>query len=117
MPNWLLPLNSILERIDSKMRILGHKFLHYRSWFARELAPYVKSVLSDSRIRRALFWDLSFLEGVARDHIRGLGNYVLELNAVLTLEAVERLLLPDAGTARRRPGSGNVLTSVTSTDG
>jgi len=39
------------------------------------------------------------------------------LNAVLTLEAVERLLLRDAGTARHTPDGGNVLTSVTSTDG
>jgi len=100
MPDWLLPLDSILERIDSKMRIFGHhKFLHYRSWFARELAPYVKSVLSDSRIRGALFWDPGFLEGMAREHIWGRRNYTLEINAVLTLEAVERLLLRDAGAA------------------
>ena len=42
----------------------------------------------------------SFLESLASDHIRGRKNYVLELNAVLTLEAVERLLLRDAGAAR-----------------
>jgi len=101
MPDWLLPLDSIFERIDSKMRIFGHhKFLHYRSWFARELAPYVKSVLSDSRIRGALFWDPGFLEGMARQHIWGRRNYTVEINAVLTLEAVDRLLLRDAGGAR-----------------
>jgi asparagine synthase (glutamine-hydrolysing) len=101
MPDWLLPVDPMLERIDSKMRLFGHhKFLHYRSWFKRELAPYVKSVLSDSRIRGALFWDSTFLEHMAREHILGRRNYTLEINAVLTLDAVERLLLRDAGPSR-----------------
>jgi asparagine synthase (glutamine-hydrolysing) len=94
MPEWLLPFDSTLEQIDSKVRIFGHhKYLHYRNWFRRELAEYVNSVLADTRARRAPFWNSNFLEQIAVDHARGRKNYVLEIDAVLTLEAVERLLL------------------------
>jgi len=118
MPDWLLQFDPVLERIDTKIRIFGHhKFLHYRSWFQRELADYVQDIVAAARTRGAAFWNPDFLKKMASDHIRGRNNYVLELNAVLTLEAVERLLLRDAGTARHRPDNCNVLTSVTSTDG
>jgi asparagine synthase (glutamine-hydrolysing) len=76
------------------------KYLHYRSWFRKELAEFINDVLVDARTRQMPFWNSSFLESLASDHIRGRKNYVLELNAVLTLEAVERLLLRDAGAAR-----------------
>jgi asparagine synthase (glutamine-hydrolysing) len=96
MPNWLLPFDVILERIGSEVKIFGHhKFLHYRSWFRRELAEYVKSVVTDAGIQRAPFWNRDFLECMAREHIGGRKNYTAEINAVLTLEAVERLLLRD----------------------
>jgi asparagine synthase (glutamine-hydrolysing) len=118
MPDWLLPFDPVLERIDTRVRIFGHhKFLHYRSWFKRELADYVQDVVATARTRAAAFWNPDFLKKVASDHIHGRKNYVLELNAVLTLEAVERLLLRDTGTARHTPDNCKVLTSVTSTDG
>jgi asparagine synthase (glutamine-hydrolysing) len=101
MPNWLLPFDSILERIDSKVRIFGHhKYLHYRSWFQRELSDYVRDVLASARKQGAPFWNPDFLEKMAHEHVSGRRNYTLEIDAVLTLEAVERLLLQDAGTAR-----------------
>jgi asparagine synthase (glutamine-hydrolysing) len=104
MPNWLLPFDSILERIDSKVRIFGHhKYLHYRSWFQRELSDYVRDVLASARKQGAPFWNPDFLEKMAREHIWSRRNYTLEINAVLTLEAVERLLLQDAGAARPGP--------------
>ena len=104
MPNWLLPFDCILERIDSKVRIFGHhKYLHYRSWFQRELSNYVRDVLASARKQGAPFWNPDFLEKMAREHIWSRRNYTLEINAVLTLEAVERLLLQDAGAARPGP--------------
>ena len=58
----------------------------------RELAEFTNGVLVDVRTRQMPFWNSSFLGSLASDHIRGRKNYVLELNAVLTLGAVERLL-------------------------
>ena len=94
LPHGLSKLDPLLTQISSVLGIAGlHKYLPYRSWFQRELADYVKSVVSDARAQHAVFFNLDFLEYMVREHIRGRKNYTLELNAVLTLEAVERLLL------------------------
>ena len=92
-PNWLSPFDSIFSRVASSLRIVGlHKYLHYRSWFRRELAGYVHDAITEARNRQAGFWHPAFLEQMVQDHIRGGKNYVSEIDAVLTLEAVERLL-------------------------
>jgi asparagine synthase (glutamine-hydrolysing) len=93
LPHGLSPFDPIFRGVASRMGIVGlHKYLHYRSWFRRELAGYVTTMLEDGRTRRQPFWDSSFVEQMAREHTGGRKNYVLEINAVLTLEAVERLL-------------------------
>jgi hypothetical protein len=38
------------------------------------------------------FWNSGFLETLAHQHINGCRNYVHEIDAVLTLDAVDRLL-------------------------
>jgi asparagine synthase (glutamine-hydrolysing) len=94
LPHGLSKLDPLLTQISSVFGIAGlHKYLPYRGWFQRELADYVKSVVSDARAQHTVFFNLDFLEYMVREHIRGRKNYTLELNAVLTLEAVERLLL------------------------
>jgi asparagine synthase (glutamine-hydrolysing) len=95
-PHWLSPLDPLFQGLASSLKIVGlHKYLHYRSWFRRELAGYVKDVLTDTRTQQSPFWNPDFLENMAKDHIRGRKNYVREINAVLTVEAVERLLFRD----------------------
>jgi asparagine synthase (glutamine-hydrolysing) len=97
-PRWLSPFDSIFTRVTSSLKIVGlHKYLHYRQWFRRELAEYVKAVISNARTQQAPFWNRSFLKKMATDHVEGRNNYVFEINAVLTLEAVQRLLLRGAG--------------------
>ena len=93
LPHWLSPFDPLLRRFNSRTGMLGlHKHLHYRSCvYQRELAGYVKDVLTDGRTQRSPFWNSDFLERMATEHTRGRKNYVLEINAVLTLEAVERL--------------------------
>jgi len=96
-PHWLSPLDSVFTRVTSSLKIVGlHKYLHYRRWFRRELADYLKDVVSNARTQQAPFWNRGFLEKMANDHVEGRHNYVSEINAVLTLEAVERLLLRGA---------------------
>ncbi len=92
LPHWLSPFDPLLRRFSSRAKILGlHKHLHYRSWFQRELSGYIKDVLTDAQTQRSPFWNSDFLEKMATEHTNGRKNYVLEINAVLTLEAVERL--------------------------
>jgi asparagine synthase (glutamine-hydrolysing) len=92
-PHWLFPFDPIFRPVTSSLKIVGlHKYLHYRSWFRRELVDYVNDSLTNARARSSQFWDSDFLKRLANDHIRGRRNYAGEINAVLTLGAVERLL-------------------------
>jgi asparagine synthase (glutamine-hydrolysing) len=94
MPHWLSSLDSHLTRLDAGHRVLGsHKYLHYRSWFRRELGGYLLERLTDPAMARRHPWNRVFLERLARDHAEGRKNYVREIDAVLTLDAIDRLLL------------------------
>jgi asparagine synthase (glutamine-hydrolysing) len=94
MPHWFVPFDRFLEQANSRVRFLGHhKYLHYRRWFRHELAKYVQDVVADARRNPQPFWNYSVFEYMANDHICGRRNYVMEINAVLTLATVDRLLL------------------------
>jgi asparagine synthase (glutamine-hydrolysing) len=97
LPHWLSPFDRVFDRVDTRVRLFGwHKFLHYRRWFRRELADYVAGVLKDVQTSRGSpFWNSAFLETLASEHINGRRNYVHEIDAVLTLDAVDRLLFHD----------------------
>jgi asparagine synthase (glutamine-hydrolysing) len=93
LPHWLSPLDPSIGSL-SKVGLLGlHKYLPYRSWFRRELAPYIADVITDAQTRRMPYWNPRFLTSVVADHVRGRRNYVREINAILTLEAAERLFV------------------------
>jgi len=93
-PDWLSPFDSIFTQITSNLGILGlHKYLHYRRWFRRELAGYLRDTITEAGSRQTRFWNREFLKRMAEDHINGRKNYIQEINAVLMLEAIERLLL------------------------
>ena len=92
LPHWLSPLDSIFDRLHGRIRVLGHhKYLRYRRWFRRELAGYVSDHVIAAR--RSPFWNGERLDRLAGEHVAGRGNHVQEINAVLTLEAVDRLLI------------------------
>jgi asparagine synthase (glutamine-hydrolysing) len=98
LPNWLAPFDSAFRRIGFGTGLLGqHKYLHYRSWFREKLAGYLHDVVTELRARRSPLWDSALLQKLVTAHTDGRRNYVLEINAVLTLEAVERLLFRDLG--------------------
>jgi asparagine synthase (glutamine-hydrolysing) len=94
LPHWLCSFDRLFDVVDSRARLFGwHKFLHYRRWFKRELADYIAGTLKEVQTRRSSsFWNFGFLETLAHDHINGRRNYVHEIDAVLTLDAVDRLL-------------------------
>ncbi len=91
---------SVLDRPHrwccAKMGVMGlHKYLHYRRWLQQELAPYLEEQITAVRSMRQPFWHPGFLETLASDHISGRSNRTREINAVLTLGAVERLMFKD----------------------
>jgi asparagine synthase (glutamine-hydrolysing) len=111
-PHWLSPFDLVFARITSTLKVLGlHKYLHYRSWFRRELAGYLKSAIANAEAQQAPFWNTRFLKNLANDHISGRRNYVIEINAVLTLEAIQRLLFRELPCAARESGSFTIPTA------
>jgi asparagine synthase (glutamine-hydrolysing) len=93
LPSWLMSAEPLLNAL-SGVGLLGlHKYLPYRRWFRSELAPYVREVLTDAKTARLPYWRPKALDKIVEDHVRGRRNHVKEINAVLTLEAIDRLLL------------------------
>lgn len=97
LPDWLSPLDPLIGAF-SKVGLLGlHKFLPYRGWFRRDLANYLADVVNDPQVRQSPYWNQRFLSSMVADHVSGRRNYLGEINAVLTLEAVERRLIRGMG--------------------
>jgi len=93
MPHWLSTFDTRLARLGLRLWQPGlHKYLHYRKWLRGELAGYLRDRLTDTTIYRDHLWNRAFLNRITKDHNDGRKNYVREIDAVLTLEAIERLL-------------------------
>ena len=91
VPRRIAPFGRVIDMLARKGT--RHRYLPYRHWFAKELSARVTDVVTDPRTLRLPYWDHKTLGTLARDHISGRRNYVREINAVLSLEAAERLLI------------------------
>lgn len=108
MPHALSPLDPLIGSL-SKVGLLGlHKFLSYRGWFRHELATYVGDVLTDANTRQLPHWNSQFLTSIAADHAGGRKNYTREIHAVLTLEAIDRLLIKGFSEHPRQGTEGDI---------
>ncbi len=93
LPHGLSLLDPAFRSLSSSLHVLGsHKYLTYRHWFQRELAPLVIERVLSRRVRQAPWWAKNAPERLAQAHTSGRGNYQKELNAILSLEAIDRLL-------------------------
>jgi asparagine synthase (glutamine-hydrolysing) len=90
-------LMGLLGALDRGAMLGRHKWLPYRLWFRKELAKYVVDTVSDPTTLRLPFWNQRFLPRMVHDHVNGTRNYVREINATLTLAAVDRLLVRGQG--------------------
>ena len=96
LPQGLSLLDSAFRGLSSSLRVLGsHKYLPYRHWFRKELAPLVIERVSSRRVQEAPWWAKNVPEMLAQAHISGRGNYQRELDAILSLEAIDRLLFSE----------------------
>jgi asparagine synthase (glutamine-hydrolysing) len=97
LPHRASRLDRVIGRL-SRIGLLGlHKFLPYRAWFRRELAPYLADVLGESCTRQMPYWNGRMLPSIVADHVSGRRNYTNELHAIVTLEAVQRTLIRGFG--------------------
>jgi asparagine synthase (glutamine-hydrolysing) len=86
-------LDPVFKPVARATGITGlHKFLKYSTWFRTALAPFVAEKIAAAQKNTHEFWNAEALGRLTRDHLSGRKDFPSEINAVLTLEAVERLL-------------------------
>lgn len=92
LPRRVAAFNPIFQWTASRTGLAGaHKYLHYSRWFRNELAGYVNEKLSTAP--DGPFWRPEVINRMFAEHRGGQQNFTPEINAVLTLEAVGRLLI------------------------
>ena len=105
-PEWLSRMDPLIERLGAVTVAGLHKYLPYRHWYRKELASYLHEAMARALARQSPFWNVRFLRELAPAHVRGQRNYVREINAVLTLETVERTLLQEPAGSSGKVGIG-----------
>jgi asparagine synthase (glutamine-hydrolysing) len=94
MPNWLARIDRAFQPLRLERLFLGRqKFCHFRTWYKRELAAYVREILLDSRSRARPYVNGTELESSVNAHVSGLRNYTVEIHKLLSLELLQRALL------------------------
>lgn len=94
MPHAVAKIDAALAAFHLERCFLGrHKFHHFRIWYRDELSAYLKAVLLDSRTLGRSYLRGKNLEGMVRDHIKGVRNYTTEFHRVLTIELLQRQLI------------------------
>jgi asparagine synthase (glutamine-hydrolysing) len=94
MPTWLARIDHSLAPLRLERLFLGRqKFCHFRVWYRRQLADYVKQILLDPRSRAREYINGPALERMVNAHTKGLGNYTVEIHKLLSLELMQRTLL------------------------
>jgi asparagine synthase (glutamine-hydrolysing) len=80
----------LLERLG----VLGlHKFLPYRRWFKVELVDIVERATMRAANGSQPWWSPQVAARIAADHSSGRCNHLREINAILTLDSIERVLI------------------------
>ena len=94
MPSAVMRFEPLLEAAKRVIPLFGHhKFLHYRRWFRRELAGYLRETVEDGRVRGSAIWNPRAVRRMADEHISGARNRIVDIGAVATVQAIERILL------------------------
>jgi len=96
LPRRLRLLNPVFKPVVGALGIAGlHKFLKYGTWLRGALAPYLVRKIAAAQVMTGGFWDAGALGQMARAHVSGGRDFPAEINAVLTLESVQRQLFRD----------------------
>lgn len=108
LPQPLRPLNPAFRFAASTLKIAGmHKYLHYSQWFRNELAEYVRQRLSEAQAGQNRFFNAAFIRQLAELHAAGGNNFAPEINAVLTLDSIERQLFRELPRGLEPARNGN----------
>jgi asparagine synthase (glutamine-hydrolysing) len=92
-PHWFAAIDRGLSPRGPLPPFVGlHKIENYRRWLRDELFDWVRSTLCDSNSTRACF-DRRAVARLVDAHGAGKGNYLPELNKLLTVELIHRLFV------------------------
>jgi len=93
LPRKLAVLDPVFKPVVRALGVAGlHKFLKYSTWLRGPLAPFVTERFAAVKENVNRFWNSAGLAETFNSHLAGSKNFPSEINAALTLEAVERLL-------------------------
>jgi asparagine synthase (glutamine-hydrolysing) len=98
MPQWLEQIHYLMRPLTLEKLVMGlHRFHYYRVWFRQELASHVRDILLDPATRARPYFNHAFIEQMVARHIKGDRNYTDQIERVLSLELIHRLLveMPD----------------------
>lgn len=94
MPQWLAQIDHLMGPLSLDRMFLGrHKFAHFRVWYRDVFAQYVRDMLFDARTLSRGYFQRHTMETIVRRHLKGDRNYTMEINQLLSLELLHRLLL------------------------
>ncbi len=95
LPPKLAMLDSCRPLLQRSGLLGLHKFLPYRRWFREELFEIVEHATKRAASGSQPWWNPRVVTSIAAEHASGRRNHVREINAILTLDAVERVLIDD----------------------
>jgi asparagine synthase (glutamine-hydrolysing) len=99
MPNRLARLDRMLTPLHPERLFLGrHKFYHFRLWYQRQLAPFVRDLLLAPNASAQVWYRPGALRAMVEEHIHGRANHTLDIHRALTLELIQQRLLEGTGT-------------------
>jgi asparagine synthase (glutamine-hydrolysing) len=94
MPQWLERAHYLLGPFQPEKLLIGrHRFAHFRVWFRKQLAPYVREILLDRRTAGRPYFNHNVVERMLDQHIKGEYNYTDDIERILTMELTCRQFL------------------------
>ena len=97
MPQWLEQIHYLLGPFQPERWFVGrHRFQHFRIWFRKELAGYVRAMILDPRTMGRPYFDKAYLDTMVRRHLKGDRNHTDEIEKVLTIELAHRMFVDAA---------------------
>lgn len=94
MPPWLARVDRWLSPLKLERAFLGRqKFYHFRTWYRRPLANFVRELLLDGQTLARPWLNRRRVEDVVTSHVKGYANHTLLIHKLLSVELIHRTLL------------------------
>jgi asparagine synthase (glutamine-hydrolysing) len=94
MPRFMASVDKRLGPLGLERNFLGrNKYYHLHRWFRDELSPYVRDILLAERTLSREYLERKAVTRSVNAHIAGIENNTYVIDALLTMELTNRLLL------------------------